>query len=70
MTRDGAANEELLRRLCEKHGVPTSMVQDMIEIERRHQFQERRHGIYDELAGVIRNAIDDGRGVGGDRFRG
>ena len=46
--------EELLRKLCEQHGVPLGMVQELMTIEKRHQFRDRRHGIYDELASVIR----------------
>jgi len=67
MARGDSQNSDLLRRLCEKHGVPSGMVEDMIEVEKRHQFQERRHGIYDELAGVIKNAMQDHRQEGGGR---
>jgi len=49
-----ALAQELLRKLCEEHGVPLNMVQELMTIEKRHQFQERRYGVYDELASVIR----------------
>jgi len=51
--RDALA-EQLLRKLCDEHGVSSAMVQELMAIEKRHQFQDKRHGIYNELASVIR----------------
>ena len=51
--RDALA-EQLLRKLCDEHGVSPAMVQELMAIEKRHQFQDKRHGIYNELTSVIR----------------
>ena len=50
--------DELLRELCHKHGVPTQLMHRLLEIERKHQFRERRYGVYDELQRDVRSALD------------
>jgi len=46
--------ERLLRKLCDEHGVSLAMVLELMAVEKQHQFQDRRHGIYSELTSVIR----------------
>ncbi len=48
---------ELLEQLCRQHGISPELVRQLLRIEREHQFQERRHGINEELRQCIEASL-------------
>lgn len=53
----GTLEQELLDSLCEKHGIRADLILELIDIEKEHQFQQRRHGIYLELKECLQNSL-------------
>lgn len=52
----------LLRDMCASRGIDYELVVELLKIERSHQFQERRHGINDELSQCIQGAASKAEG--------
>ena len=49
---------DLLRRLCAEHGLSHQLLVDLLKIQREHQFQQRRHGINEQLREAIVSSLD------------
>lgn len=43
----------VLQTLCEKHGVPLDVFEELVAIQRERQDQERAHGVYDAITEVL-----------------
>lgn len=47
------SERDLLKELCIKHGVPASMLEELLKVEKEYQLKERRFGIYEKLRQII-----------------
>ena len=52
--KDPNEAEHLLKELCAEHGVDPDLIEALFEIEREHELQERRHGIFGKLRECLR----------------
>jgi len=55
--------DSILARLCEKHGVPLELAQELLSIEHEYQTSGRRHGVYDRLQEAIEDSLSRGEDV-------
>ncbi len=56
---------DLLRQLCAEYDLPYQLLVDLLKIQQEHQFQERRHGINDQLRDCIVSSIQHDKEVYG-----
>ena len=47
------SERDLLKELCVKYRVSTSMLEDLLKVEKEYQLKERRFGIYEKLRQII-----------------
>ena len=52
-------DSQLLEELCREHGVSAAKVVQLLEIVSKHQFKERRTGIYDDLREILQSKAAD-----------
>ncbi len=45
----GGMEKEILKKICKEHGLPLSLLTDLLEAERKHHGMSRRAGIYTEI---------------------
>jgi hypothetical protein len=43
----------VLQALCDEHGVPLDVFEELVAIQRERQDQERAHGVYDAITEVL-----------------
>lgn len=43
----------VLEKLCDEHGVPLDVFEELVQIQRDKQHQERAHGVYDAITEVL-----------------
>jgi hypothetical protein len=48
-------DKQLLKELCEQHGVSQGKVLRLLEAVREYEFKDRRTGVYDALRDVMRS---------------
>ncbi len=47
-------DQQLLRELCEQHGVSTEKVLKLLETVRDYELKDRRTGVYDALRDILK----------------
>lgn len=47
-------DQQLLRELCEQHGVSTDKVLKLLETVRDYELKDRRTGVYDALRDILK----------------
>lgn len=45
--------KKILAVLCEKHGVPIGVLEDLVSIQRERQSQERADGVYQAITEAL-----------------
>lgn len=53
-------DQQLLRELCEQHGVSLDKVLRLLETVREYALKDRRTGIYDALREILNSKPSDG----------
>lgn len=48
-----AAAHEVMKKVCEKHGVPIDVLTELVTVQRERQHQERAHGIYQRFEEIL-----------------
>lgn len=43
----------VLKSLCNEHGIPLDVFEELVAIQRERQDQERAHGVYDAITEVL-----------------
>lgn len=51
--------ENLISKLCDKHGVDENLVQDLLKLEKDHVFMGRRHNINPKLKKALEDYYKD-----------
>jgi hypothetical protein len=49
------ADQQLLRELCEQHGVSLDKVLKLLETVREYKLKDRRTGVYDALREILKS---------------
>jgi len=44
---------EILKNLCEEHSVPLDVFEELIQIQRERQHQDRASGVYDAITEAL-----------------
>lgn len=50
-------DQQLLRELCEQHGVSTDKVLKLLETVRDYELKDRRTGVYDALRDILKTPL-------------
>lgn len=50
---------QLLKELCEQHGVNQEKVLKLLEAVREYEFKDRRTGVYDALREILKSKPSD-----------
>ncbi|MDE2126051.1 MAG: hypothetical protein KGJ62_05635 [Armatimonadetes bacterium] len=48
-------DRQLLKELCEQHGVSQEKVLKLLDTVREYEFKDRRTGVYDALRDILRS---------------
>jgi hypothetical protein len=50
-------DEALLGELCKQHGIPPSVLNQLLELERDLLGMGRRHGLYEKIGEILERAV-------------
>jgi hypothetical protein len=43
----------IMKAICDRHGIPLDVMQELVQVQRERQHQERAHGVYDRIAEIL-----------------